>query len=136
MLLWAAQEPPLFQGNISCTFFRCRRGRDRFARCSLLTLGRQLGVGKRPSKQVGEVQARGPFAQVDAIHGVSLHLENTEHIAPLAVRDAAALAIPIELGQDGVLGRGKVNLQWCFSGKVGTDARANCDRANSERQEI
>ena len=39
-----------------------------------------------------------------AVQSISLHLEDSQHIAPLAVGNLAAAAIPLQLGQDRVFG--------------------------------
>ena len=65
---------------------------------------RQTCVIKRPAQQVRQAQAPRPFFQVGAVKRRALDFEDPEHVVPLAVRHTAALAIPLELGQHGILG--------------------------------
>jgi hypothetical protein len=72
---------------------RCRPARrDRRQACRV----------PRPIQQVAKAQLTRPVAEVSTIKRRPLHLEDAQHVRPLAVVPTAAITIPLQLGQDRV----------------------------------
>src|SRR5207249_611134 len=89
----------------SGTALFCRRDTGSHAG---LPLRSEAGFVERALEEVGEVEVGSPVVQVSEVEGLGLDLEDAEDVAPLAVRDAAAGAVPGELVEDGVLGAAEV----------------------------
>jgi hypothetical protein len=58
----------------------------------------------RAFQQIRQLQALGPRRQVRRVHVRAAHSQYCDDVTPLRVGDEAAVAIPEELAQDGVLG--------------------------------
>lgn len=65
-------------------------------------------------EQIGEAEIGGHRPQVQPVDAVILHLEHSKSIHPLAIGNVAAFAIPLELVEDDVFGRGDEHLGSSF----------------------
>src|SRR3989337_4387115 len=66
----------------------------------------RLGLAECALQQIVHTQIPGRSAQIIQVKRASLNLEQAQDIAPLALGDLATLAVPRQLGQQGVLGGG------------------------------
>ena len=62
---------------------------------------------ERTTEEISHPKFSRPVSEVSSIQRLALDFEDTQQIPPLAIRNLSALAVPGELGQHGVLSRGK-----------------------------
>ena len=92
--------------------------------------GEQPRLRERSLDQIGELEDRGPMAQVREIESFPLDLEHAENIAPLPIRDAASLPVPAELAKDQVFRARNEERRPDSSSAGERRRRSSCARSN------
>ena len=66
----------------------------------------RCGIGAGGPEQVGEAYCGRGGVEIGVVEPIALHGEDGDDVSPLTIRGLAPLAVPLELAEDLVLGRG------------------------------